>query len=198
MLIEDRGPRLDLLELGPHLLEKRLLEHAGGLGRAVAVFLEDVPAAEDEVVEAGQRPHLIYLRRAAFRPLAEADRAHLGQRSDGRRESFTNGDDAGDGRRADGPEADEEHAEFAARRSDINWSRHKWKLYHLKGNVPESVPETLHATRRRPAPARGQHDGRENGPASRFSARRIPPAAPPSRRKSDFPAALSPSSPGPP
>ena len=50
-LIEHRRPRADLLELGPHLLEQRRLEHAGRPRGRVAVVLEDVPAAEDEIVE---------------------------------------------------------------------------------------------------------------------------------------------------
>ena len=129
VLVEDRRPRANLLELRTHLLEQRRLEHAGRFRRAVAVLREDVPAAEDEIVERGQRHDLVDQRRTAFRPLAQTDVTHLGQRADGLGNSFANGDDAGNEGRADGPEADQEHAEFAARGSDVNWSRHKRKLY---------------------------------------------------------------------
>ena len=50
-LVEDGGHRLDRFELASHLLELRRLEHARRPGRRVAVLLEDVPAAEDDVVE---------------------------------------------------------------------------------------------------------------------------------------------------
>ena len=129
-LVEHRGPRPDLFELGPDLLEQRRLEHAGGLRGGVAVLLEDVPAAEHDIVEAGQRHDLADLRRAPFGPLAETDRAHLGQRADRFGESFANGEDAGDGRGADGAEADEQDAEFSARGSDFNRCGHGQKLYH--------------------------------------------------------------------
>ena len=66
-LIEHRRPRPDLLELGPDLVEQRRLEHAGGVRRRVAVVLEDVPAAEHEIVERGQRHDLADLRRPVSR-----------------------------------------------------------------------------------------------------------------------------------
>ena len=69
------------------------------------------------------------LRRPAFGALAEADRAHLRERADRFGEPFANGEDAGDGRGADGAETDEQHAELAARRSDVNRCRHGGELY---------------------------------------------------------------------
>ena len=125
VLVEDRRPRANLLELRPHLLEQRRLQNAGRFCRAVAVLREDVPAAEDEIVEGGQRHDLVDQGRTAFRPLSQTDMTHLGQRADGLGNSFANGDDAGDEGRADGPEADQKHAEFAARGSNVNRSRHK-------------------------------------------------------------------------
>src|SRR5665213_2580068 len=150
VLIEHGRPRPDLLELGPHLVEQRLFDDAGRLRGAVAVFLKDVPAAEYKVVEASQRHDLIDLRRAAFRPLAKADRAHLGQRADGGGQSFTNGEHAGNGGGADGAEADKQDSEFAACRSDINWCRHKQELYQpsdARVNCHD-VSESVRATRR--------------------------------------------------
>ena len=113
-LIEHGRPRLDLFELGTHLVEQRRLDHARGPRRGVAVVLENVPAAEHEIVEPRERHDFADFRRAAFGPLAETDRAHLRQRSDGFGESFANSEHAGDRRRADGAEADEQDAEPAA------------------------------------------------------------------------------------
>ena len=53
--VEHGGPRLDRGELVLDLIEDRRLEHAGRARGFVAVVLEDVPAAEDQAVEAGQR-----------------------------------------------------------------------------------------------------------------------------------------------
>ena len=73
-LIEHGRPRPDLLELGPDLVEQRRLDDAGRARGGVAVVLEDVPAAEHEVVEAGERHDVADLRRAAFGPLARGGR----------------------------------------------------------------------------------------------------------------------------
>jgi hypothetical protein len=50
-LIEDRRPRPDLLELGPDAVEQRRLDDARRASRGVAVVLEDVPAAEHQIIE---------------------------------------------------------------------------------------------------------------------------------------------------
>jgi hypothetical protein len=82
-LVEHRRHRRDRLELGADRLELCRLQHACRARRGVRVFLEDVPAAEDDVVEAGQGDELVDLRRASFRALAESDGPHLRQRPDG-------------------------------------------------------------------------------------------------------------------
>ena len=51
LLIEDGRHRLDGFELVADCVEQRRLEHARGPRRRVAVLLEDVPAAEHDVVE---------------------------------------------------------------------------------------------------------------------------------------------------
>ena len=112
------------------MLEQRRLDDAGRSRRGVAVVLEDVPAAEHEIVERRQRHDVADLRRTALGPLAETDGAHLRQRADRLGEALANGEHAGDGRGADGAEADQQHAELAARRSDFNRCRHGQKLYH--------------------------------------------------------------------
>ena len=113
---------------GRTLLEQRRLDDARGLCRGVAVVFEDVPAAEHQIVERRQRHHVADLRRPALGPFAEANRAHLRQRADGLGKSFANGEHAGDGRRADGAEADEQHAELAARRSNVDGRRHELRI----------------------------------------------------------------------
>ena len=49
----------------------------------VAVFFEDVPAAEHEIVEIGERNEVLDPGRAAFGAFAETDRAHLRERTNG-------------------------------------------------------------------------------------------------------------------
>ena len=130
VLVEHRRPRADLLELGPHLVEQRLLEHAGRLAPRCSSRPRRCPSRRTRDRRAGERHDVVDLRRAAFGPLAEPDGAHLRQRSDRLGESLADGEHAGDGGRADGAEADQQDAEFAARRSDFNRSRHKRELYH--------------------------------------------------------------------
>ena len=118
-LIEHRRHRLHRFHLAAHLVEQRRLEHSGGAGRRVGVFLEDVPAAEDDVVQPGEIDELVDLRRTVVGALAEADGAHLRERADRLGEALADGEDAGDGGGADGAEADQEDAEFAGGRRDL-------------------------------------------------------------------------------
>ena len=118
-LIEHRGHRLDRLELRTDRIEQRAFEHAGRAGRGVAVFFEDVPAAEHDVVELRERHELVDLRGAVVGALAETDRAHLRERSNGLRETLADGNDAGDGGGADRAEPDEEDAQLALGRGDF-------------------------------------------------------------------------------
>ena len=120
-LVEDRRPRADPLHFRADLLEQRRLEDAGGPGGAVTVFLEDVPAAEHQIVERGERDDLGDLRGSSFGPLAQTDGAHLRQRTDRFGQALSNSEHAGDRRRADGTHPDQQHTELAARRSDLNW-----------------------------------------------------------------------------
>ena len=84
----------------------------------VGVVGDRIPGAEDEVVEAGERDEVPDQRRAVFGALAEADGAHLGERADGLAAAAAGVLDAGDERRGDGAEADEEDAEAALGRRD--------------------------------------------------------------------------------
>ena len=67
----------------------------------------------------GERNEFVDLRRAVVGPLAEADRAHLRERSNRLGEAFADGDDAGDRGGADGAEADEQDAQLALGRCDF-------------------------------------------------------------------------------
>src|SRR5690606_10223608 len=104
----------------------------GRPGRGVTVLLEDVPAAEHDVVEAGERNELVDARGARLGPFAESNGAHLGQRTDGQRQPLPDGEDSRDGGGAHGAQADQQHAKLAACRGDIYWWGHNRPLYHLE------------------------------------------------------------------
>src|SRR5207237_6156119 len=94
------------------------------------VVVEDIPPRECEIVERGERNHIADLGRTAFGALPEPYRTHLREGSNRLGKSFSNRHHAGNERGADRAEADEQHAEFAARRSNIDRSRHERKLYN--------------------------------------------------------------------
>ena len=72
-LLEHGGHRLDRLELGLERLEVLVLvEHAGAHGGLVRVVREDVPAAEHDVVELGERDVVLDRRRVVVGALADA------------------------------------------------------------------------------------------------------------------------------
>ena len=78
--------------------------------------------------------------------LAEPDRAHLRQRADWLGQTLADGHHAGDGGGADGAEADQQHAELAACRGDVEWWSHNRPLYH------EEMRMFLRAVERRREP----------------------------------------------
>ena len=121
-LIEHGGHRPDRLELAAHVLELRRLEHARRPRRARNSPLRRCPSRRKttSLRSASGTNSLIFGERAVG-ALPEADRAHLRQRSDRRRESFPDGKHAGDRRRGDRAEPDEQDAKFAARRRNLNW-----------------------------------------------------------------------------
>ena len=65
-----------------HAFKERGLQHTGRSCGRVAVVLENIPAPEHEIVEAGDGNDIADLWRTAFGPLPETNRAHLRQRSD--------------------------------------------------------------------------------------------------------------------
>ena len=120
-LVEDRRHRADGLQFAANLVELHGLEHAGRSSRRVAVLLEDVPSAEDEIAEVGERHEIANQGRPRLRALAETDSAYLRQRPDRQRETLADRQHACDRGRADGAEADQQHTEFARRRGDREW-----------------------------------------------------------------------------
>jgi hypothetical protein len=119
VLIKDGLHRPDLLELRLELRQQFFFKHARRQRRLVGRVGEDVPRAEDDVVEGGERDELLDEGVAVLGPLAEADRAHLREAADGVGQAALDGLDARDEGRADGPEADEQHAELALGRRDL-------------------------------------------------------------------------------
>src|SRR6185437_4430771 len=99
-------------ELRTDLFQQRRLEDAGGLRRGVAILVEDVPSAEHEIVEPGERHDLTDFRRTSVGALAQTDGSHLRQRADWLGEAFPDSEHARDRRRADGTEADEQNTEL--------------------------------------------------------------------------------------
>src|SRR5262249_12621069 len=116
--IEHRGPGLDVLEEALQRLQVLAVEHARlarGLVRVVGVH---VPAAEDDVIEAGDGDELVDARAAVVGPLAQAHRAHLREAADGLREALADGLHAGHERRGHRAHAWEQDAELPFRGRD--------------------------------------------------------------------------------
>ena len=110
--VEDGRPRLDALEEVLDRLEVARLEDAGLLRRLVGAVRVDVPAAELELVEAGEGHEVLDQRRAVVRALAEPDGAHLRQAADRLGEPAPHRLHAGDERGRHRAHARQKHAEL--------------------------------------------------------------------------------------
>ena len=86
---------------------------------------------------AGRSNELADARRAAVGALAEANRAELGQRSNGRRKLLADGVHAGNDGRADSAEPDEQNAEFPCGRRNFNGFF----------TVPDYIKQDIHRSR---------------------------------------------------
>ena len=82
VLAENGFPRLDFFDFRTNGIQQRFFEHAGFQGAFVAVVFVDIPAAEDQVVETGERNKILDLRNPAFRAFSEPDGSELSQRAD--------------------------------------------------------------------------------------------------------------------
>ena len=105
--------------------------------------LENVPTAEDHVVEGRQRHEVPDERRAASVRLPRRLRTHLCQRADRLGETAANGEHAGDRRRADGAHTDEENAQFPRRFCDFWRIFHDLELYHQGRGVRQFVVQVV-------------------------------------------------------
>ena len=89
------------------------VEHAGAHRRLVRVVREDVPAAEHDVVELGERDVVLDRGRVVVGALAEADVPDLRQRADRLAEAAADRLHAGDERGRDRAHAGQQDAELA-------------------------------------------------------------------------------------
>ena len=95
-LVEDGVHGDDALQLGRDGSEVLLLEHAAGVGGLQHVGRDGIPAAEDNVVQFGQRHELADERVAVLAATTQADVGHLADRSDRSGQAVAGGDHACD------------------------------------------------------------------------------------------------------
>ena len=81
MLVEDRGPGTNFLELRPNGLEQRRIKNSGVYGGVIGVLGINIPAAEHEVLQGSERHEALDGWNAVFSALSQTDGAHLGQGS---------------------------------------------------------------------------------------------------------------------
>jgi hypothetical protein len=122
--IEDAGHRNDGFQFGADGVEVLAGQDVGVDGGVVGVVGEDVPGAEDEVVQLGELQEVADARRAVVGALAEADGAHLRERADRFAEAFAGQEHAGNHGGGDGPEAGQQNSEFPACGLDGIWLLH--------------------------------------------------------------------------
>ena len=119
-LVEDcfHGP--DHFELVADPVEIILVEGAGVHRGFVGVVLEDVPAAEPQIVEPGQPDELLDRRYAPFRSLAQADGSHLRQGADRLCQALAHREHAGYEGSRDRADSDGQDPEAAFRRRQLH------------------------------------------------------------------------------
>src|SRR5262249_34920992 len=113
VVIENSLEWLDRAETTFDLIQQVFFEHSGVRSRSVHVVFEDVPACEYKVVESSERYKILHFRRTAIGTLAQANRAHLRQRSDWRSNSLPHGLDTSDKRGRDRTHSGDHDTEFA-------------------------------------------------------------------------------------
>ena len=127
ILVEHGLPRPHVLQFLPHRLQARRLDDTGVHGSVVGVVGEEVPAAEDEVFQAGQRHEILDQGAVVLGALAEANGPVLRQRADGPAHALLDQLDARDQGRAHGAEAGKQDAKLALRRRDCHL-----RLLHIR------------------------------------------------------------------
>ena len=113
LLVEDRLHRLDRRQRLLQLFQQRHFQHARLDRGFVGVVFENVPAADLQVVQAGQRHEILDRRAAAFGALSQPDGSQLGQRTDRFPESALDGFQPGDEGRRDRAHAGNQDPQFA-------------------------------------------------------------------------------------
>ena len=112
VLVEDGRHGLDLLQLGRDRFDMgEPVEHAAFQRGVVGRVRDRIPGAEDQLVKAGQGHEVANERHPVLRPLAEANGAHLSERTDGLSETAPDQLDAGDDGRRHGAEPNRQDAQ---------------------------------------------------------------------------------------
>ena len=110
--VEDGRHGLDLLERPAQALDQRLFEHARMQRGFVAVFFENIPAAELQIFDLRQRHEVLDFRRVVVGSLAEPDGVQLRDRADRLRHSQFDGFHTGDECRGHGAHARDQNAKL--------------------------------------------------------------------------------------
>ena len=123
-LVENGVHGDDALQLGRHRGEVPFFQHTAGAGRFQHVGRDRVPAAEDQVVQAGQGNELPYKRVAVLVAVAEADMGHLADRADRGGEAIAGSDHAGDEGGGHGAHSGGEDSEASGGGGDVEGGVH--------------------------------------------------------------------------
>lgn len=122
--VERRGHGLDRFKELCGFVEMLRVKNAGLSGGFVGVIREGVPAAEDDVIQVGELDEFFDFRDASFGAAAEANGAHLGERSHGHGCAPTDEFDSGHQCSADGAHAGRQYTEFSFWRSNADGPAH--------------------------------------------------------------------------
>src|SRR5215469_1494260 len=152
-LVERGFHGFDFAEEGLNFAEMIRVEDARFGGGFVRGVRENVPAAENEIVEAGERNEVLNFRRAAFGALAETDGSHLRERADREGVAVANQFDAGHKSGADRADAGREYAELAFGLRDLSGFLHSNLLSRMKFRRESR-------TKRKSACQENKHDAR--------------------------------------
>src|SRR5579862_1994414 len=101
-------------------IEVGLLQNAGLAGGLVTIVVEEVPAAEDQIIQLRQGHEVLDAGRARLRAFAQANGAHLGKRADGARQLAANGFNPGNKSGCHGPHAWNQNAQLPLGLGDLN------------------------------------------------------------------------------
>ena len=118
ILVKNGLPRPQFLQFRAHGFQPRRLDDAGVHGGVIGIVGEEVPAAEDEIIQAGQWNEILDQGAVVFGAFAEADGSVLRQRADGPAQALLDQFDTRNQGRAHGAEARKQHAKLVSCRCD--------------------------------------------------------------------------------